>query len=102
MGTASAPKTAAWLADARRTKLELKKRASWWKVLWYSHPHPREVLATKEQNDAMKVFGDWREAITLSMLQQDSVATMLEEVATKQADREEAAASKATTLKWVS
>ncbi len=80
----------------------MKKRASWWKVLWYSHPHPREVLATKEQNDAMKVFGDWREAITLSMLQQDSVATMLEEVATKQADREEAAASKAVTLKWVS
>ena len=33
-------KTAAWLADARRTKLELKKRAAWWKVVWYDHPPP--------------------------------------------------------------
>jgi hypothetical protein len=74
----------------------------WWKVLWYDHPHPREVLATREQKEAMKVFSDWRKAISLGMLQHDSVTVMLEDVAVKQADREEAAASKATTLKWVS
>ena len=50
----------------------------------------------------MKVSGDWREAITLSMMQQEAVSLMLEEVATRQAEREEAAASKAITLKWVS
>ena len=65
-------------------------------------PHPREVLATKEQKEAMKVFGDWREAITLGMMQREAVSLMLEEVATKQAEREEAAASKAITLKWFS
>ena len=71
----------------------MKKRASWWKVLWYDHPHPREVLATNEQKEAMKVFGDWRGAITLGMLQRDAVAAMLEDVAIKQAEKEEASAS---------
>ena len=33
-------RTATWLSDARRTKLELKKMAAWWKVLWYAHPPP--------------------------------------------------------------
>ena len=36
------------------------------------------------------------------MLQQDSIAVMFEEVATKQVEKEEPAASKAATLKWVS
>ena len=48
-------------------------------------PHPRETFA-KEQKEAMKVVGDWRKAISLGMLQQDSVAAMFVEFATKQAD----------------
>ena len=82
--------------------LELRKMASWWKVLRYTHPQPREALATKPQKEEMKVFGDWRKAVTLSMLKEDSVAAMFEEVAVKQAEKEEAASSKAATVTWVS
>ena len=61
-----------------------------------------QLLATEPQKVAMKAFADWKKTITLDMLKHEAVAMMLEEVAKKQADNEEAAAGKAATLKWAS
>ena len=94
-------KTATWLADARRTKLEMRKREAWWKIMWYEHPKPLQVLATEPQKAAMQAFAEWRGKLTLGMLDHEPAATLLEEVAIKQAEREEAAAGKAATMKWV-
>ena len=54
------------------------------------------------QKIAMENFDDWKKAITLDMLQHDTVAKMLEEVARKQAESEEVAAGNAATQKWIS
>ena len=95
-------RTATCLADAKRRKLEMRKREAWWKIMWYEHPQPMLALATEPQKAAMNAFADWKGKITLDMLRHEAVATMLEEVASKQADKEKAAAGKAATLKRVS
>ena len=95
-------RTATWLTEASKTKLEIRKREAWWKIMWYEHPKPLEVLATEPQKAAMRAFTVWRGKLTLNMLRLEAVAAMLQEVASKQADIEEAAAGKAATLKWVS
>ena len=70
--------------------------------LWYEHSQPMLALATEPQKAAMKAFAPWKKTITLDMLKHEAGATMLEEVARKHADSEEAAAGKAATLKWIS
>ena len=80
----------------------MRKREAWWKVMWYEHPHPKQCHATEPQKIAMGNFDLWKNAITLDMLQHDTVTKMLEEVARKQAESEESAAGKAATQKWIS
>ena len=95
-------KVVEWLADPRTTKPQIKKREAWWNIMWYDHPRPKQGLATEAQKVAMDSFERWRKTITTDMLRMEVVSLMLEEVARKQAESEEAAASKATTLNWVS
>ena len=70
--------------------------------MWYEHPKPLQILATEPQKAGLQAFAEWRGKFTLGMLEHEPAATLLEEVAIKQAKREEAAAGKAATLKWVS
>ena len=63
-----------------------------YKVRFYRHPKPNPAQATLEQVMSFKVFNDWRGNVQPRQLHSKPWLEMLRRVATKQAEKEEAAA----------
>ena len=98
-------RTAKWLGSVLHSKVEKHAETSRWKIRHYRHPKPDPAQATQEQNMSFKVFCDWRGTIMHGQLHSRPWLDMLRQVATKQAEKEEAAAQLASIkgyILWVS
>ena len=67
----------------------------------YTHPQPHLAMASVEQKTAVSVFETWRNFINGGMLLNPTVVALLKAAATKQAEREEVAAQKASMSRWL-
>ena len=89
-------RTSKWLADVIHTKVAKNAEAARWRIRFYRHPKPDAAQATREQIWSFKVFGDWNACIQGGQLHSKPWLEMLRHVATKQAEKEEAAAQLAS------
>ena len=89
-------RTSKWLADVNHTKVAKNAEAARWRIRFYRHPKPDAAQATHEQLWSFKVFEDWRACIQGGQLHSKPWVEMLRHVATKQAEKEEAAAQLAS------
>ena len=89
-------KTAKWLGNVVQTKWSGNVESARWKIRFYRHPKPDLAFATAEQLASLKVFEDWRAAISTGQLHSKAWLEMLKQVAEKQADKQEAAAQLAS------
>ena len=84
-------RTALWLAEVLHTKIAKSAEAARWRIRFYRHPKPDRAQASHEQLMSFKVFEDWRSCIQGGQLHSKPWLEMLKHVATKQAEKEEAA-----------
>ena len=89
-------KTAKWLGDVQHTKCTKNAESARWKVRFNRHPKPDPAQANHEQSMSFKVFEDWRGCIQRGQVHSRPWLEMLKHVATKQAEKEEAAAQLAS------
>ena len=93
-------KTAKWLADVLHTKCSKNAESARWRIRFYRHPKPDPAQASHEQLMNFKVFEDWRCCIQRGQLHSKPWTEMLKHVATKQAEKEEAAAQLSNILDY--
>ena len=93
-------RTAKWLADVTHTKVAKNAEAARWRIRFYRHPRPDMARASQEQLMSFKVFEDWRSCIQGGQLHSRPWLDMLRHVATKQAEKEEAAAQLANIISY--
>ena len=93
-------RSAVWLGDIGRTKLRKVASAVRWRLLFYKHPGPDSATATQEQLAALSTFEEWQLGLSIGMLLQSAVVTMLGKMAVNQAEKEERAARAASLVQW--